>query len=103
MFQMLTGTSLFSCDNNDNLVNEQEQRKVATWKGIPDKKLELVLKDCTDQKLTESAKDLLQRCLSTKDKRYKSFNQVFKSSFLNREVIQLQNVATKTNQLEIKK
>jgi len=51
-----------------------------------------VLTDCEDQDLTDSAKDLLRECLSTEQSRPKTFHQVLKHPFLNREKLQLKKL-----------
>ncbi|KAK1735803.1 leucine-rich repeat protein [Skeletonema marinoi] len=92
MFELLTGRPLFKCDKNDNLLNDEEKRRLVNWKDITDEDLSDVLKDCPDQHLTESAKDLLRKCLRTKQSRLKTFHQVLEHAFLNRKELQLQKL-----------
>jgi len=92
VFELLTGRPLFNCDANDNLLNEEEKRRLVNWEGITDNDLSYVLTDCEDQDLTDSAKDLLRECLSTEQSRPKTFHQVLKHPFLNREKLQLKKL-----------
>eukprot|EP00984_Skeletonema_dohrnii_P033183 scaffold28867_cov84-Skeletonema_dohrnii-CCMP3373.AAC.1 len=92
VFELLTGRPLFNCDANDNLLNDKEKRRLVNWKGITDNDLSDVLKVCEDQDLTDSAKDLLRECLSTRRTRPKTFHQVLKHPFLNRKELQLQKL-----------
>eukprot|EP00985_Skeletonema_marinoi_P029982 scaffold29926_cov138-Skeletonema_marinoi.AAC.4 len=93
MFELLTDRPLFKCDKIfDNLLNDEETRRLVNWKDITDEDLSDVLKNCRDQHLTESAKDLLRECLRTKQSRLKTFNQVLQQPFLNREGLQLQKL-----------
>jgi serine/threonine protein kinase/Ran GTPase-activating protein (RanGAP) involved in mRNA processing and transport len=106
LYQMLTGVSLFNCDQDDNLLNKEEQR-LANWEGISDDQLDLVLADCGEQVLTESAQHLLRLCLSVEN-RPKSMNQILAHPFLKGERIELERLSAgqreiKKNQREMKK
>uniref|UniRef100_A0A7S0UKY2 Protein kinase domain-containing protein n=1 Tax=Pseudo-nitzschia delicatissima TaxID=44447 RepID=A0A7S0UKY2_9STRA len=93
LYQMVTtGDGLFRCDRDDNLINEQEQLRVANWKGISDEDLGHVLSKCDNQKYTESVKDLLRRCLNADPRKrpasMKKILEILEDSFFPKQILE---------------
>jgi len=93
-YQMVTtGDGLFRCDRDDNLINEQEQLKLANWKDISDEDLRNVLSKGDNQEYTESAKALLRCCLNADPKkRPASMNQILGHPFFKGRSAQLDSM-----------
>ena len=74
LYQLLTGTTIFKMDNEDNLVSVPEQRMLVHWRGLAGNEGSLMKQMLPGAKWPETAKairvkaaavDLLQRCLQS--------------------------------------
>jgi serine/threonine protein kinase len=71
--------------NDDNLVLEEQQQRLAAWTGLEPQELALVLKNCKSASDLERAAacDLLERCLQSKPEQRPTMQSVLEFAFLN--------------------
>lgn len=89
MYHVMTGSSLFNCDDEDNLQTEEDEQRLFHWKGIGSECLEKVLNKCrgATAKDIEAAKALLTLCLNAEpDERPQTMTDVLCLSFFHEQL-----------------
>jgi hypothetical protein len=82
--------------NDDNLVqwisDMDQQQRLATWSGLEETELALVLKDCQDATDAEraAARDLLMRCLQAKPEARPTMEAVLEFAFISGRTADMQ-------------
>ena len=83
---------LFMRSNDDNLVLEEQQQRLATWSGLEAKERSLVLKECQGASAGDRAAacELLERCLHPEPKQRPTMEQVLELAFFSGRAADIQ-------------